>query len=157
MRIVFALFMAFSIGYACDKNSSSWVIKKGEAYNKTTHLTWRRCSLGLTWEQGKCVGEHLQVTFVEAKKRVEEGYSKWRIPTIEEMMTLVDETCVPAINTNIFPDISVDEDTSYWTQSVFLDNTSEQEMPALLYTMDFVHGSVDAHTQGLRYRTLLVK
>ena len=157
MRIVLALFLAFSIGYACDKNSSSWVIKKGEAYNKTTHLTWRRCSLGLVWRKGKCVGEQVQTTFLESRKLVEKDYSQWRIPTVEEIMTLVDETCTPAINTKVFPDISLDEDTSYWTQSTFLDNASEQEMPALLYTIDFIHGNIDAHTQGLRYRTLLVK
>ena len=147
-----------SFGYACEQNMSHWVLKGGEAYHKKTKLTWMRCSLGRVWQKDRCVGDYTQATFGEIEQLIQQKYPKWRIPTIEEIATLVNETCIPFVDTKVFPDISPsEEDSSYWTRSVFLDNADTQEMPALLYTIDFTTATVDVHTKGLRYRALLVK
>jgi len=47
-------------------------------------------------------------------------YTDWRLPTIQELFTLVDYSrCNPAIDTTIFPNT---EASSYWSSTAYAHN-----------------------------------
>jgi hypothetical protein len=63
----------------------------GTALDKKTGLLWMRCLVGQTWSGSTCSGEGKEFNWEDAKKQSDRfaGYSDWRIPTIEELRTLV--------------------------------------------------------------------
>ena len=69
-------------------------VKGGLVKDTVTSLIWMRCSLGQTWDGRTCSGTANKYTWQEAKntaKRFEyEGYSDWRLPTIDELKSIVD-------------------------------------------------------------------
>jgi hypothetical protein len=82
-----------------------------EVQDTTTGLIWRRCSEGQVWDVDKCTGKaqefnykgalahaNRQVQIVDKKK------IKWRVPTIDELATLVNPAGKPAaIDVDVFP------------------------------------------------------
>ncbi len=77
----------------------------------------------LTWEQN---ADTSTFTFDEAKTYCDTltlGGLKWRVPSMKELQTIVDETLVdPSADPNAFPDTKIDD---YWTSSIYeLDPTS---------------------------------
>lgn len=62
----------------------------GEFYDANTQLIWRRCVVGMTWDDSKsgCTGEAKRFSFAQAKKIMEETNSNWRLPTIDELATI---------------------------------------------------------------------
>ncbi len=63
----------------------------GTALDTKTGLLWMRCSVGQTWRYNTCTGIEKDFNWEDAKKQTANfaGYSDWRIPTIEELRTLV--------------------------------------------------------------------
>jgi hypothetical protein len=69
----------------------------GTVTDVKTKLQWMRFSLGQKWENGTCVGEAKEYTWDDAKKAAElfnknggyAGYRDWRLPTIDELKSLV--------------------------------------------------------------------
>jgi tetratricopeptide (TPR) repeat protein len=63
----------------------------GTAKDTVTSLIWMRCSVGQEWDGGSCTGEAKTFTWEEIKDiRLEfAGYTDWRLPSIEELRTLV--------------------------------------------------------------------
>jgi hypothetical protein len=63
----------------------------GTALDTKTGLLWMRCLVGRTWNGNTCMGEAKKFNWEEARQQtaVFAGYSDWRIPTIEELRTLV--------------------------------------------------------------------
>jgi len=89
--------------------SSAWAGPRFEihgdvAYDTKTNLTWHRCSVGLYWKDGQCNGTIGRFSFEEAQKQAKDG---WRVPTKDELFTLVDpaRTSFPTIDTTAFPDM----------------------------------------------------
>ncbi|TVR59246.1 MAG: DUF1566 domain-containing protein [Candidatus Competibacteraceae bacterium] len=75
-----------------------------------TGLTWMRFALGQRWENGRVVGEAMKVTFDEAEIHVNRlnamqylGKRGWRLPTKDELLTLVRRNYQPTINPKAFP------------------------------------------------------
>ncbi len=63
----------------------------GTALDTKTNLLWQRCSVGETWKGSNCTGEPKEYTWDEAMQLSSTlaGYSDWRLPTIDELGTLV--------------------------------------------------------------------
>ncbi|MBN1839360.1 MAG: DUF1566 domain-containing protein [Campylobacterales bacterium] len=156
--LFFLIFFVQTMSAKCTK-SFSLVQNNAEVYDKKTGLIWSRCTHGMSWKNGVgCVGEIELLTLKEARK-IEQTNKKWRLPSIDELASLVDVACKDyPIDSTIFPDIDSDEGESmYWSRTTYLSNEEIKEMPSLFYTMDFIQGSVDAHTQGIAYRIRWVR
>jgi len=82
-----------------------------------------RCSLGMVWQDGECLeraGRYewryipAQITTLNAAGFA--GSSDWRLPTEQELLTLVDQRCrEPSINGNYFYRTPA---SGYWTSTV---------------------------------------
>ncbi len=81
----------------------------GTITDQATGLMWKICVEG---QQGQsCYGKALLFSWVLAQQRAASvshtkfaGYSDWRLPTLQELRTLVERQCVePAINLQVFP------------------------------------------------------
>ncbi len=134
---------------------SRFMLNKGEAFDKSTKLTWRRCSEGTTWKDGAgCIGSPQLMTFDKAKQFANQVGKGWRLPTIQELYSIVEQECSdPAINSVIFPDDIRDsgEGAPYWSI------TRYEDVPTLIYYINFMNGSVDAHSGGFEMAVRLVR
>ena len=116
-----SLMLATSAFAACDSSKSSqtpdsrYVLNGGTANDTVTGLTWQRCSVGQSWKDGAgCEGNLSWMTWDQAMNA---GTGKWRLPTKDELGTLVAPTCKnPAINETVFPNMNPDNPT-YWTST----------------------------------------
>ncbi|MDG9670576.1 DUF1566 domain-containing protein [Hahella sp. CR1] len=134
--------------------TSQFVLKGAEVYDTKTGLTWSRCSMGLTWREGSgCVGKVKISTLEGARHFAELQGHGWRIPTIEELYSLVRRGCSePAINAEVFPDVQdLGEGSPYWSQ------TPVEEVPILYYFVDFMTGDIDGHTERFPLALRLVR
>lgn len=120
--------------------SGVWKLERGTARDTRTGLTWQRCGLGTHWRDGGCRGELSAVDLADAQAAAPNG---WRLPTIEELATLVDEACDGlAIDRRAFPDLAADSgETPFWSSSF-------TGMAELYYYVDFGLRMIDAHSAG---------
>lgn len=83
---------------------------------------WLRCPVGMAWDGNTCSGNSLTYTFREALGVVAElnaaqtaGRSDWRLPTVEELSSIVERRCFkPAIDLKAFP---YSPESGFWTDS----------------------------------------
>ncbi|WP_246585386.1 DUF1566 domain-containing protein [Thiorhodospira sibirica] len=69
----------------------------GTVLDVRTGLQWMRCSLGQTWENGRCIGKANEYTWDAALQAAQAlnasggyaGYTDWRLPTLKELFSLV--------------------------------------------------------------------
>ncbi len=126
----------------------------GEARDRKTGLTWKRCSLGMVWDRKLgCAGEMKFVSLGEAAQIAKAEGPEWHVPSGPELESLIDTGCGrPVVDTAVFPDISADEDgtANYWT-------TNEVGTANLVYFFDFMTGAADGHSRGFRLAVRLVK
>ena len=89
-----------------------------EVTDASTGLTWLRCSEGQVFRDDRCAGKATEVNFKGAlahAKRQANRLAKWRVPTIDELETLVVKSAKPAaIDTNAFPDTLANR---YWSST----------------------------------------
>lgn len=108
--------------------TSRYEFRGDRVFDKETKLTWQRCALGQKWQDGAgCLGEPQQLSWSDATRLK----GAWRLPTKEELNTLVSDACLRNVNTEAFPGISL-QYPSYWS-------SSETE-PNLTWTVDLTNG-----------------
>ncbi len=95
----------------------------GTVIDNKTGLMWKKCSEGQTGSS--CTGRAKTFSWEQAFEYVQtlnkntgfEGYSDWRLPTINELRSLIEERCVnPAVNAEVFPNTL---SKAFWTSSPF--------------------------------------
>ena len=73
------------------------LMASGQWRDPATGLIWMRCSIGQKWDGKTCTGEALELKWDDAAKYVQQftnagsgfaGSSNWRLPKIEELVTL---------------------------------------------------------------------
>lgn len=80
--------------YAEDwKMVDHYQVREGLAKDTTTGLIWMRCSMGQNWDGTTCLGEAAKFTWDQAmdvsKHFDYAGFSDWRLPSSDELKTLV--------------------------------------------------------------------
>ncbi|WP_428035949.1 DUF1566 domain-containing protein [Amphritea sp.] len=145
---------------ACDEDfaesspSSRFVLNGGEAYDQQTKLTWQRCSVGTTWTSDEgCVGKVKLLGLNKARQSAQQLGGGWRVPTIQELYSIVEQRCFnPTINSTVFPAVTnVGEGAPYWS------DTPVEEIPSLIYFIDFIDGAIDGHSKGFPLAVRLVR
>jgi alpha-tubulin suppressor-like RCC1 family protein len=96
----------------------------GTVTHLKTGLMWKRCAEGQTWTGATCSGN--ASTFEWAKAialtSTTAGYIDWRIPTANELLTIVEyKNFYPAINRSVFPntDSSSTDRSYFWSGSPY--------------------------------------
>jgi hypothetical protein len=83
------------------------------------NLEWLRCSAGQVWNGYTCIGNPRMLSLSEAEQAValarRELGEGWRLPTVDELRTLVCKKCEPPkIDIRLFPNTAA---APYWTAS----------------------------------------
>ncbi|AHJ13571.1 Lcl C-terminal domain-containing protein [Sulfurospirillum multivorans] len=153
------LFCAMNVMAECSLSSNALIARKGEVTDTKTGLIWSRCSLGQVWHKSKgCVGDVELLRRNEAEERVRSLGTKWRLPSIDELLTLVEPRCKsPMINAKFFGKVYnfTGEGAIYLSSSIYLEG--DEVMPTLFYTIDLMNGGVDAHTKSFVGAVRLVR
>lgn len=140
---------------SCVKQPAQQFILSGEhAEDQKSGLIWKRCAVGMVWNQpGTCEGEPQTFNQQTAKTAAADAGAGWRVPTGEELETLLVETCDgPKIDVRAFPNIEASdygEGAKFWT--------STEGFPGMFYYFDFANGWADMHSAGYGLSVLLVK
>ncbi len=101
----------------------------GTALDTTTGLTWCRFSIGQRWENGTVIGDTKAMTWDDAMKVTHSfnareacgGFTDWRLPTIEELKSIVvAESSPPKINHTIFPNTLPEW---FWSSSPYAEHS----------------------------------
>ena len=118
----------------------------GMIYDPLTKLYWSRCSVGQKLNREQCVGKAVIASLEDAYVYVEEISEKssrqWRLPNNDELVSIMEKNCInPAVNTNAFPNILVD---NYWTSE-----KSPHQMSGLYRCAGYTYqGSVSCRVFG---------
>src|ERR1017187_3712703 len=110
------------MGFACSVFADNspvinprYLVNGDSVFDKSTELTWSRCSVGQRWKDGiGCYGATGKFTFDEAQHLSVGG---WRVPTLNELRTLVvDGKFNPVFDTAAFPNADM-QILGYWTST----------------------------------------
>ena len=114
--------LVFAIVFFAPLASHAQFFEEGHLVRDVrNNIVWLRCSVGQRWEYhtGKCVGKVVRLNQEEIKDAIEQANQQlggsWRLPSVEELETLICENCEPPkIRIKYFPDIQRE---AYWTGS----------------------------------------
>ena len=86
-------------------------------YDRTTDLTWMRCSYGQQWsDDGGCSGAAQLMDWDSAMGLHVPNNAAWRLPQRDELQSIVDHRCKrPAIDDAVFP---ATPSIQYWTSTI---------------------------------------
>jgi len=96
--------------------ASRFEVHDDTVYDKSTDLTWTRCSYGQQWtESGVCSGSVELLDWDRAMGLHWQGDADWRLPERDELQSIVAPNCKkPAINETVFPNTP---SIQYWTST----------------------------------------
>ena len=133
----------------------------GTITDTKTGLMWKRCSEGQVWSNGGCArlgkgGAYYrwQVAMTRTQTLNKAGgfagYADWRMPSVEELQSIVEKQCsAPAINLTVFPDTP--SSAEFWSSS----------LPAnygyYAQSISFRNGKVQTSLNGHNLRLRLVR
>jgi Protein of unknown function (DUF1566) len=126
------IFMALFISQSALANDRFTYSTDGaEVTDVSTGLTWRRCSEGQVWSNERCIGKAKEHNFKGAQAHAKSRATRlnaWRVPTVDELGTLVVPAGRPAaIDNTAFPDTVSNR---YWSSTPH-DTDSTQAMIVL--------------------------
>ena len=151
--IILAIIAHTSVSAAdqvCDESLPAWTPddqfenhNDGTVTDTRTGLTWQTCELGKSGAD--CQGTSTQMGWDEATQVAKSskvgGFDDWRLPTIEELLSIAEDRCInPSINASVFPNSSSSQVWTSWIADelkggawfvLFLDGT-----PGLQYKGD---------------------
>jgi len=121
-KMVKIFIIVFSFVFFAPLASHAQFFEEGHLVRDVrNNITWLRCSVGQRWDYdtGKCVGKVVRLNQEEIKDAIAQADQQlggsWRLPSVEELETLICEDCEPPkIRTKYFPDIQRE---AYWTGS----------------------------------------
>jgi hypothetical protein len=96
--------------------ASRFEVHGDTVYDRSTDLTWTRCSYGQRWtEDGGCSGSVKLLDWHSAMGLLLKGDADWRLPDRDELQSIVARNCrKPAINDTVFPGTP---SIQYWTST----------------------------------------
>jgi hypothetical protein len=135
--LLLATLSTFSLAQECESKSKPVTdltdLRNGTVSQPALNLQWMKCNLGESWNGVSCQGDAQTLDFVQASKLSRSfeqyGYSDWRLPTREELFSLIDGNCrLPAINMTLFP---TTKNAQYW---------SDERYSFFAHVVNFDHG-----------------
>lgn len=110
--VVISTLAAGAVANCQSTDPGRYTIEGSLVTDNRTQLMWSRCSLGQTYADGQCTGTATAHNLTQARQLAGSsdigGYSDWRVPTIDELETLVDGECsYPVVSLEVFPDTPV--------------------------------------------------
>jgi hypothetical protein len=136
----------------------------GTVTHKLTGLMWQRFSIGQTWDGVTCNGKATKMSWDDAINLSSDfaGYSDWRLPTKEELITLVlkvdiksnltskrdTNNSMSTINPKYFPKTKKE---SYWSSSLHVKHSSSA------WNVNFSDGNYNSNNKGYSYFVRLVR
>jgi hypothetical protein len=123
--------------------------------DKNTGNVWLRCPVGMKWEGGSCGGNSLSYTWSEAVVVIDElnaqkvaGRSDWRLPKIDELMSIVEPRCFkPAIDLDVFP---FSPESGFWT------DTAVEGVQPRAWVVHFLNGKQYIANKNQTWRVRLI-
>jgi hypothetical protein len=125
----------------------------GTALDTETGLTWCRFAHGQTWQDGTVSGDSIKVDWDSAfevaklfnRKGGYAGHTDWRLPTIVELVTLINESNHYGINTAVF----INTYNYFWSLDVYDSYYA--------WCLNFSYGKHDWLGKGNNYAVRLVR
>ncbi len=183
LKLTLGLIISAFLLQACDtvpEISSERFIdnQNGTLTDKETGLMWMRCSLGQKWTGNTCQGDPIKSNWTNASELASKhtfvGHQDWRVPTIDELSTIVfcstgrtemarpdgrfqrttDGRCQegsfqkPTINMAFFPATPADW---YWSASPFVHHDRDA------WGLNFSEGNVSWGVRGNESHIRLVR
>jgi hypothetical protein len=105
MKLLVMFFMHLLFFSLCFNSYGNYIDNgDGTILDASNGLIWQKCNIGQYWSGIKCSGDPNQLIWKDASEYAENiqlaGYNDWRLPTLEELTTLLDvsQTEPPYIN-----------------------------------------------------------
>jgi hypothetical protein len=103
----------------------------GTVLDIQTGLQWMRCALGQNWTDATCTGEAKEYNWDAAHSAAKElntnggyaGQCDWRLPSIDELKTLIVENQEPTIDQQAFPNTP---SSWFWSASPFAGSSDSE-------------------------------
>ena len=115
----FLFIMMLSLIMSAQASYAQFVTEEHLVRDLKNNLYWYRCSVGQRWDDQteSCTGKLAKLNHEQIEDAIQTANSQlggdWRLPTLQELESLVCKTCdVPKIRQTFFPNISRE---AYWS------------------------------------------
>lgn len=108
--------VSVSPAFACSNDNPNRFERVDEqsVLDIQTELTWHRCLAGTEVLDGECSGVPEYLSWNDAAAFAANRAGEWRMPTLEEMETIIDDECQMIVLPDVFP---MPEGVEIWTAS----------------------------------------
>ena len=123
----------------------------GTATHTPTRLMWQRCAVGQSWNGQTCVGTASTMTWDRAKTATSNlaGKTDWRLPTRQELLSLVDYTKATPLSWNATIFSTNDLGSVFWSGSPSAASSSLAWGVLFYYGYTYSHLNYDSNSVRL--------